>query len=62
MNKMNPSEAQIATYIDSLCESIWPEKAVPQPLPQRCDNKNEIKQKAMQIITSKGMYCQSWLF
>ncbi|KAG7329174.1 hypothetical protein KOW79_007348 [Hemibagrus wyckioides] len=52
LNKMNPSEAQIASYIDSLCENIWPDPAVPQPPPQSSD-KNEIKQKAMQIMTSK---------
>ncbi|XP_026991846.2 uncharacterized protein si:rp71-46j2.7 [Tachysurus fulvidraco] len=53
LKNLNPSEAQIATYIESLCESIWPDQVVPQPLTQNSDNKNEIKQKAMQIITSK---------
>ncbi|XP_026774291.3 uncharacterized protein si:rp71-46j2.7 isoform X1 [Pangasianodon hypophthalmus] len=53
LKKMNPSEAQIATYIDSLCENIWPDGAAPQPPTQSSDNKNETKQKAMQIMTSK---------
>ncbi|KAK3535740.1 hypothetical protein QTP70_020988 [Hemibagrus guttatus] len=52
LNMMNPSEAQIASYIDRLCENIWPDPAVPQPPPQSSD-KNEIKQKAMQLMTSK---------
>ncbi|MCJ8734054.1 hypothetical protein PDJAM_G00231000 [Pangasius djambal] len=53
LEQMNPSEAQIAAYIDSLCENIWPDRAVPHPPTQSSDNKNETKQKAMQIMTSK---------
>ncbi|KAM9469909.1 uncharacterized protein Hap1MRO34_012053 [Clarias gariepinus] len=52
LKKKNPSEAQIATHIDSLCKSIWPDTPAPQLLPQSSD-KNETKQKAMKIMTSK---------
>ncbi|KAF5889020.1 uncharacterized protein DAT39_021279, partial [Clarias magur] len=52
LKKKNPSEAQIATHIDSLCDSIWPDTPVPQLLLQSSD-KNETKQKAMKIMTSK---------
>ncbi|KAF4091307.1 hypothetical protein AMELA_G00035500 [Ameiurus melas] len=53
LKNMNPSEAQIATYIDTFCKNIWPDRAEPQTLPHSSDNKNETKQKAMQIMTSK---------
>ncbi|XP_017330669.1 uncharacterized protein si:rp71-46j2.7 isoform X1 [Ictalurus punctatus] len=56
LKNMNPSEAQIATYIDTFCKNIWPASAEPQPLPQSSDNKKETKQKAMQIMTSKCTY------
>lgn len=56
LKNMNPSEAQIATYIDTFCKNIWPASAEPQPLPQSNDNKKETKQKAMQIMTSKCTY------
>ncbi|KAF7707306.1 uncharacterized protein si:rp71-46j2.7 [Silurus meridionalis] len=52
LKKINPSEAQIAIYIDGLCNNIWPDGDVPQPRIQSSD-KNETKQKALQLMTEK---------
>ncbi|KAL7885889.1 hypothetical protein AOLI_G00061840 [Acnodon oligacanthus] len=53
LKKLNPSEAQVANYIDQLCELIWPEMPVSQDPPRSSEDKNETKEKAMHLISSK---------
>ncbi|XP_036424971.1 uncharacterized protein si:rp71-46j2.7 [Colossoma macropomum] len=53
LKKLNPSEAQVANYIDQLRELIWPEIPVSQDPPRSSENKNETMEKAMHLISSK---------
>nr|XP_055034767.1 uncharacterized protein si:rp71-46j2.7 isoform X3 [Misgurnus anguillicaudatus] len=58
LNKLNPTEAQIASYIDTFRERIWPDGETsvqpPPPAPPRdILEKNETKEKALQLINSK---------
>lgn len=54
LKRMHPTEAQIASYIDSFRETMWPEGNVPSPQPPReSEEKNETKEKALQLINSK---------
>ncbi|XP_032383178.1 uncharacterized protein si:rp71-46j2.7 [Etheostoma spectabile] len=57
LNKMNPTEVQIAAYIDTLREKQWPDfqPAAPPPLPPpRTDQqKNETRDKAHNLINAR---------
>ncbi|XP_041693577.1 uncharacterized protein LOC121532007 [Coregonus clupeaformis] len=56
LNKMNPTEAQIASYIDNLREKQWP-KGLPEvtcPIPHRSsEEKNETKDRAHHLINAR---------
>ncbi len=52
---MDPTEAQIASYIDNFREKIWPEGNVPIQPPRDSEGKRETKEKALQLINSKCM-------
>ncbi|XP_017562627.1 uncharacterized protein si:rp71-46j2.7 isoform X1 [Pygocentrus nattereri] len=53
LKKLNPSEAQVANYIDQLRELIWPEMPGSQDPPRSSEDKNKTKEKAMYLISSK---------
>ncbi|CAB1337215.1 unnamed protein product [Coregonus sp. 'balchen'] len=56
LNKMNPTEAQMASYIDNLCEKQWPEGSpeVTKPKPNRSsEEKNETKDRAHHLINAR---------
>ncbi|XP_056328518.1 uncharacterized protein si:rp71-46j2.7 isoform X2 [Danio aesculapii] len=54
LKRMHPTEAQIASYIDSFRETMWPEGNLPPTQPPReSEEKNETKEKALQLINSK---------
>lgn len=54
---MNPSEVQMATYIDAVREKQWPEiqpAAPPPPRPPRTDEeKNETRARAHNLMNAK---------
>ncbi|XP_053736009.1 uncharacterized protein si:rp71-46j2.7 [Synchiropus splendidus] len=53
LNKMNPSEEQMAVYIDTLRGKQWPETpAAPDP-PRTEEEKNETRERANELITSR---------
>ncbi|XP_045885660.1 uncharacterized protein si:rp71-46j2.7 isoform X3 [Micropterus dolomieu] len=62
LNKMNPSEVQMATYIDAVREKQWPEiqpAAPPPPRPPRTDEeKNETRARAYNLMNAK---CSNYL-
>ncbi|XP_042594378.1 uncharacterized protein LOC109102682 [Cyprinus carpio] len=53
LKKMNPTEAQIASYIDNFREKIWPEGNAPIHPPPDSEEKHKTKEKALQLISSK---------
>lgn len=59
---MNPSEVQMATYIDAVREKQWPEiqpAAPPPPRPPRTDEeKNETRARAYNLMNAK---CSNYL-
>ncbi|XP_035620219.1 uncharacterized protein si:rp71-46j2.7 isoform X2 [Oncorhynchus keta] len=56
LNKMNPTDAQMASYIDNLCDKQWPEGSpeVTRPKPHRnSQEKNETKDRAQHLINAR---------
>ncbi|XP_052010497.1 uncharacterized protein LOC127663100 isoform X5 [Xyrauchen texanus] len=53
LKSMNPTEAQIASYIDILREKMWPIGDVPLQPPRDSEEKHETKERALQLINSK---------
>ncbi|KAM7389909.1 hypothetical protein PAMP_023853 [Pampus punctatissimus] len=53
LNKINPTEAQMAAYIDTLRDKQWPElPAAPRP-PRTDEEKNETRDRAHNLINAK---------
>ncbi|KAM7417465.1 hypothetical protein PAMA_017217 [Pampus argenteus] len=53
LNKINPTEAQMAAYIDTLRDKQWPElPAAPRP-PRTDEEKNETRDQAHNLFTAK---------
>ncbi|XP_048031685.1 uncharacterized protein si:rp71-46j2.7 isoform X1 [Megalobrama amblycephala] len=53
LKRMHPTEDQIASYIDNFREKIWPDGNVPCQPPRDSEEKQETKEKALQLINSK---------
>ncbi|XP_061581516.1 uncharacterized protein si:rp71-46j2.7 isoform X2 [Cololabis saira] len=54
LNKMNPTEEQMAAYIDSLRNKLWPEFQAAAPSPPRTDEeKNETRERAHHLISTR---------
>ncbi|XP_054648424.1 uncharacterized protein si:rp71-46j2.7 isoform X2 [Dunckerocampus dactyliophorus] len=54
LNKMNPSEAEMAAYINTLCDKLWPhDPAPPPPLPRTDEEKNESRERAHNLISAR---------
>lgn len=53
---MHPTEDQIASYIDNFREKLWPDGNVPYQPPRDSEEKQETREKALQLINSKCMY------
>ncbi|XP_052429529.1 uncharacterized protein LOC127970876 isoform X1 [Carassius gibelio] len=53
LKKMHPTEAQIASYIDSFREKIWPGVNAPFQPPCDSEEKQKTREKALQLINSK---------
>ncbi|KAM8732301.1 uncharacterized protein AB9X84_024375 isoform 1-T2 [Acanthopagrus schlegelii] len=54
LNKMNPTEVQMASYIDTMRDKQWPEFQPAAPPPPRTDEeKNETRQRAHSLINAR---------
>lgn len=53
---MNPTEAQIASYIDNFRDRIWPNGNMPLRPPRDSEEKLETKERALQLLSSTCMY------
>ncbi|KAM9849453.1 uncharacterized protein ACBR49_006758 [Aulostomus maculatus] len=54
LNKMNPTEVQMASYIDTLRDKQWPQVPAAAPPPARTDEeKNETKDRAHHLINAR---------
>lgn len=53
LNMMNPTEAQIASYIDNFRDKIWPDENVPVQPPRDSEEMLETKERALQLLNSK---------
>ncbi|KAM7000010.1 uncharacterized protein LKV04_004984 [Tautogolabrus adspersus] len=54
MNKMNPTEQQMASYIDTLRDKQWPDCQPTTPSPPRTeDEKNETRERAHDLISAR---------
>ncbi|CAN9515099.1 unnamed protein product [Ophioblennius macclurei] len=54
LNKMNPTEVQMAAYIDTMRAKMWPESPPPAPSPPRTDeDKDETRDRAHCLINAK---------
>ncbi|XP_061542580.1 uncharacterized protein si:rp71-46j2.7 [Phycodurus eques] len=56
LNKMNPSETQMAAYIQTLCDKAWPQTPAatsPQPPPRTEDEKSETRERAHNLISAR---------
>nr|XP_020451535.1 uncharacterized protein LOC109957743 [Monopterus albus] len=64
LNKMNPTVVQMAGYIDTLRDKVWPEfeppaaAAPPPPPPRTKEEKNETRERAHHLINAR---CSSYL-
>ncbi|XP_056625892.1 uncharacterized protein si:rp71-46j2.7 isoform X2 [Triplophysa dalaica] len=52
LNKMNPTEAHIASYIDNFRDRIWPNGNMPLRPPRDSEEKLETKERALQLLSS----------
>ncbi|XP_005723074.1 uncharacterized protein LOC102210858 [Pundamilia nyererei] len=54
LRKVNPTQAQMASYIDNLRSKLWPESPPPTPHPPRTDEeKDETRDRAHNLINAK---------
>lgn len=55
LDKMNPTEEQLAAYIDTLRDNLWPDSqpAVPPPLPRTEEEKTKSREQAHDLINAK---------
>lgn len=54
LDKMNPTEEQMASYIDTMRERQWPEFPPTAPPPPRTEeDKNETREKAHNLISAR---------
>ncbi|XP_019726874.1 uncharacterized protein LOC109516611 isoform X1 [Hippocampus comes] len=59
LNKMNPSEEQMAGYIQTLCDKAWPQTpaaaspSAPPPPPRTDDEKSETRERAHNLISTR---------
>ncbi|XP_051716978.1 uncharacterized protein si:rp71-46j2.7 isoform X2 [Ctenopharyngodon idella] len=53
LKRMHPTEDQIASYIDNFREKLWPDGNVPYQPPRDSEEKQETREKALQLINSK---------
>ncbi|KAK7922461.1 hypothetical protein WMY93_009363 [Mugilogobius chulae] len=53
LNKMNPTEAQMAGYIDTLCAKLWPSTPAAPSAPRTEEQKNETRERAHSLINAK---------
>lgn len=71
LNKMDPTEVQIAAYIDALRDKQWPESqpAAPPPPPRTEEEKNDTRDRAHNLINARcrwhffaleGNACSFW--
>lgn len=57
LDRMNPTEAQMASYIDLMCEKVWPEPPPAAPPPPRSEEeKMETRERAHGLISAR---CES---
>ncbi|XP_055080836.1 uncharacterized protein si:rp71-46j2.7 isoform X2 [Periophthalmus magnuspinnatus] len=53
LNKMNPTEAQMAVYIDTLRAKLWPSSPAAPSAPRTEEEKNETRERAHSLINAK---------
>ncbi|XP_071395531.1 uncharacterized protein [Centroberyx affinis] len=53
LNKMNPTEAQMAVYIDTLREKQWPDCPPAAPAPRTAEEKSETRERAHHLIGAR---------
>ncbi|MEQ2249250.1 hypothetical protein ILYODFUR_027486 [Ilyodon furcidens] len=57
LNKLNPTEDQMAAYIDTLRSKLWPEvqrvTAPPPPPPRTDEEKKETRERAHDLISAR---------
>ncbi|XP_074504689.1 uncharacterized protein LOC141775328 isoform X2 [Sebastes fasciatus] len=54
LNKMNPTEVQMAGYIDTLRDKQWPDfQPAPPPPPRSDEEKNETRERAHSLINAR---------
>lgn len=57
LDRMNPTEAQMASYVDVMCEKLWPEPPSSAPPPPRSEEeKTETRERAHSLISAR---CES---
>lgn len=57
LDKMNPTEAQMASYIDLMCEKLWPEPpSAAAASPRSEEEKSESRERAHSLISAR---CES---
>lgn len=63
---MNPTEAQMASYVDLMREKLWPEpppSAPPPPPPRTEEEKTETRDRAHSLISARcetRSFCVRW--
>lgn len=53
---MNPTEAQMASYVDVMCEKLWPEPPSSAPPPRTEEEKTETRERAHSLVSAR---CES---
>ncbi|KAG7257525.1 hypothetical protein CRUP_023195 [Coryphaenoides rupestris] len=54
LSKMNPTEFQMASYIDNMCGKLWPAEAAAWPkAPRTAEEKQETRDRAHHLINAK---------
>lgn len=54
LDRMNPTEAQMASYIDVMCEKLWPEPPSSAPPPPRTEEeKTETRERAHSLVSAR---------
>ncbi|XP_061786506.1 uncharacterized protein [Nerophis lumbriciformis] len=54
LNKMNPTEAEMAAYISTMCDRLWPQNPPPAaPPPRSPEEKKETRERAHHLISAR---------
>nr|XP_057920913.1 uncharacterized protein si:rp71-46j2.7 isoform X2 [Doryrhamphus excisus] len=53
LNKINPTEAETAAYVNTLCDKVWPPDPLPPGPPRTEEEKKESRERAHHLVSAR---------